>query len=172
MEPKSTQQQAVFEGGEWEDLGSCVSRLVNVLAKGTEEIVEPHGLTPMDYALLRLFLNGEQWNATQIAERLPVKVSRISRLVDKLVNMRLMRRRRHRSDRRVMLLTLTDEGKSLTLELFRRIEAYEASLQQDVIDGEKSALVSLTSKIMANYAQLTSEEHEVARILGTEKSGQ
>ena len=145
--------------------------MVNVLAKGTEEIVEPHGLTSMDYALLRIFLNGEQWSATQIAERLPVKASRISRLVDKLASMRLMRRRRHRSDRRVMLLTLTEKGKSLTLELFRRIEAYEATLQQGVIDEETSALVSLTSKIMANYARLRSEDTDVARIVTTEASG-
>ena len=168
MEPNSTQQQAVLEVGEWEDLGSCVTRLVNVLAKGTEELVEPHGLTPMDYALLRLFLRREQWTATYMAELLPVKPSRISRLVAKLVDMGLIRRRRHRSDRRVVLLTLTDYGRALTQELYRTIEAYEAALQQGVSDGEKSALVSSTSKIMANYAWLTREEWDLAQMLRPE----
>ena len=171
MESKSTQQQAVFEEGEWTDLGSCVTRLVNVLAKGTEELVEPHGLTTMDYALLRLFLRREQWIATHMVEMLPVKPSRISRLVAKLVDMGLMRRRRHRSDRRVVFLTLTDDGKALTLELYRRIEAYEARLQQGVSDGEKSALVSSASKIMANYARLMREDRRVAQLFRPESNG-
>ena len=171
MEPKSTQQQTVLEGGEWNDLGSCVTRLVNVLAKGTEEIVEPHGLTPMDYALLRLFLHKKQWTATHMAEMLPVKPPRVSRLVARLVDMGLIRRRRHRSDRRVVFLTLTDDGKALTLELYRTIEAYEATLQQGVSDGEMSALVSVTSKIMANYAQLMREGRDVAQMLRPEATG-
>ncbi len=171
MESKSTQAQSVFKEGEWEDLGSCVTRLVNVLAKGTEELVEPHGLTPMDYAILRLFVPREQWTATHLAEMLPVKPPRISRLVAKLVHLGLMRRRRHHTDRRVVLLTLTNDGKALALELYRGIEAYEAFLQQGVSDGEKSALVSLTSKIMANYSQTMTEHRDATRMLRPEGTG-
>ena len=171
MEPKSTKQQAVCEEGEWDDLGSCVTRLVNVLSKGTEELVEPHGLTSMDYALLRLFLRREQWIATHMAEILTVKPSRMSRLVAKLVDMGLMRRRRHRSDRRVVFLTLTDDGKALTLDLHRRIEAYEALLQQGVSDGEKSELVTTTSKIIANYGRLMGEDQRVAQMFRPESNG-
>ena len=41
------------------------------------------------------------------------------RVVTKMVDRGLMRRRRPRNDRRVVFLTLTDEGKALTLELHR-----------------------------------------------------
>ena len=140
--------------------GPCVTRLINVLAKGTEEVVEPLGLIPMDYAVLRLFLHKEQWTVTELAVMLPIKTSRASRVVAKLVDMGLMRRRRPRSDRRVVYLTLTDKGKVLTLDLFRRIEAYEATILQGVSDEEISTLVSSTSKIMANYAQLMRDERD------------
>ena len=142
------------------------------MAKGTEELVEPHGLTPTDYALLRLFLRSEKWTATQISEMLPVQTSRISRLVAKLTDMGLMRRRRPQSDRRLVFLTLTHEGKALTQDLFQRIEAYEARLLEGVSDEEMSAFVSTTSRAMANYARLIGEEREVARMLSTEASGQ
>ena len=158
-------------GSDLEDLGSCVTRLVNVLAKGTEALVEPHGLTPMDYALLRLFLRKKKWTATHMAEVLPVKTSRVSRLVAKLADMGLMQRRRPRNDRRVVFLSLTDDGKALTLELHRRIEAYEATLQQGVSDNERSALVSSASKIMANYARLMGERRDVAHIFRPERNG-
>ena len=170
MEREPSQAQAAPLGPEFEDLGSCVTRLINVLAKGTEEVVEPHGLIPMDYAVLRLFLHREQWTVTEMAVMLPIKTSRASRVVAKLVDMGLMRRRRPRSDRRVVLLTLTEEGKALTLDLYRRIEAYEATLLRGVSDEEMSSLVSSTSKIMANYAQLMRDERDVARTLRAEAS--
>ena len=170
MEGDPSQAQAAPMGPESEDLGSCVARLVNVLAKGTEEVVEIHGLITMDYAVLRLFLHREQWTVTELAVMLPIKTSRASRVVAKLVDMGLMRRRRPRSDRRVVLLTLTDGGKALTLDLYRRIEAYEATLLRGVSDEEMSSLVSSTSKIMANYAQLMRDERDVARTLRAEAS--
>ena len=165
VEREPSQSQAAPMGPEFDDLGSCVTRLVNVLAKGTEEVVEPHDLIPMDYAVLRLFLHRQQWTLTELAVMLPIKTSRASRVVAKLVDRGLMRRRRPRSDRRVVFLTLTDEGKSLTLDVYRRIEAYETSLLQGVSDQEMSALLSSTSKILANYAQLTADEGDAARTL-------
>ena len=167
MESEPSQSLGAPMGPEFEDLGSCVTRLINVLAKGTEEVVEPHDLIPMDYAVLRLFLHRQQWTVTELAVMLPIKTSRASRVVAKLVDRGLMRRRRPRNDRRVVLLTLTDEGSALTLDMFRRIEAYEATLLQSVSDQEMSALVSSTSKIMANYAQLIEEKRDVAWISET-----
>ena len=138
------------------------------MAKGTEKVVEPHGLITMDYAVLRLFLHRDQWTVTDMAVMLPIKTSRASRVVAKLVDMGMMRRRRPRSDRRVVHLTLTEEGKALTLDVYRRIEAYEATLLRGVSDEEMSALLSSTSKILANYAQLMADEGDVARTLKAE----
>ena len=170
LEWEPSQYRGAPLGPDFEDLGSCVPRLVDVLAKGTEEVVEPHGLITMDYAVLRLFLHRHQWTVTGLAVMLPIKTSRASRVVAKLVDMGLMRRRRPRSDRRVVLLTLTDEGKALTLDLYQRIEAYETTLLQGVSDQEMSALLSSTSKILTNYAQLTADEGNVVRTLRAEAS--
>ena len=162
MEREPSQSGGAPPGPEPEDLGYCVTRLGNVLARETEEVVKPHGLIPMDYAVLRLFLHREEWTATELAGLLPIRISRASRVVAKLADMGLVRRRRPRSDRRVVYLTLTDEGRALTLDLHRRIVAYEATLLQGVGDEELSALVTTTSKVMANYAQLMGDERDVA----------
>ena len=137
------------------DLGDCVAGLVNVVAKGMANLAGPHDLIPLEFALLRAFLRQEEWTTTQLAQVLPVRPSRISRVVSKLVDRGLMRRRRPRHDRRVVILTLTEEGKALTLELHRRVQAYDAELSEGVTEQEMAALASATSKIMANYAALT-----------------
>ena len=149
-----TQQQASLTGRRPTDLSSCVAGLVNALAKVTVDLVRPHGLIPSEFALLRLFLGNEQWTATQLAQALPVRTSRISRVVAKLVDMGLMSRRRPSSDRRAVFLTLTGKGRALTLDVQRSVRSYEAVLSEGVTEEEMAVFVSVTSRVMGNYAAL------------------
>ena len=50
------------------DLGECVTVLVNAVARGMAQLVAPHDLTHIDFALLRLFLGVEEWTTTQLAQ--------------------------------------------------------------------------------------------------------
>ena len=136
------------------DLGACVTGLVNAVARGMAEIVAPHGLTHIDFALLRLFLGAEEWTTTQLAETLPLALSGISRSVTKLVDKGLIRRRRLLSDRRVVMLSLTDEGLALTLELHQRVQEYDSSLCGDVSEEDMAVFAAVTAKVMAKYATL------------------
>ena len=95
----------------------------------------------------------EEWTTTQLAKALPVTLSRVSRVVTKMVGMGVMRRRR-RSDRRIVMLGLTEEGKALTLELHRSVQAYDAMLSEGVSEEEMAVFASVLSKVMANYTAL------------------
>ena len=128
--------------------------LANAVARNMAELAESNGLMPLDFVLLRLFLEREEWTTTQMAEALPVTLSLVSRVVTKMVGMGLMRRRRRRSDRRVVMLALTEEGKALTLELHRSVQAYDARLSEGVSEEELAVFASVLSKVMANYTAL------------------
>ena len=136
------------------DLGTCVTGLVNAVARGMAQIVAAHGLTHIDFALLRLFLGAEEWTTTQLAKVLPLAPSGISRSVGKLVDRGLIRRRRLLSDRRVVILTLTEEGLKLTQDLHTRVQAFDARLCEGVSEADMAAFVSVTSRVVANYAAL------------------
>ena len=75
-------------------------------------------------------------------------------MVTKLVDRGLMSRRRPRSDRRMALLTLTEEGMALTSELDRRVRAFDARLAEGVSEEEMATFVAVSSKAMTNYAAL------------------
>ncbi|MYE54047.1 MAG: MarR family transcriptional regulator, partial [Chloroflexi bacterium] len=104
---------------------------------------------------LRLFLADEEWTPTELASVLPVEVSAISRLVTKLVDRGLIYRRRPRRDRRVVLLKLTEEGSAISLEIHRKVHAYEDSLIQGIPEGEIENLLSTIRKVMDNYNDMT-----------------
>ena len=136
------------------DLGTCVAGLVNAVARGMAEIVAPHGLTHIDFALLRLFLGVEEWTTSQLAETLPLAPSGISRSVTKLADKGLVQRRRLLSDRRVVMLTLTHEGLALTQKLHQRVQGYDSSLCKGISEEEMAVFASVSSRVMANYAAL------------------
>ncbi len=136
------------------DLGLCVWGLESTVSKGVAQIVGTHGLTHIDFALLRLFLEVEEWTATQLAQALPLGLPGVSRLVTKLVDRGLIQRRRLLSDRRVLILTLTAEGMALTRNLHRRVLSYHTTLCEGVSKEEVEAFASVSSRVMANYTAL------------------
>ena len=154
MNSDLSRQQAAITGKPPLDLEECVTGFVNAGARGLAQQVAHHDFTPLEFALLRVFLRQEECTTTQLAQILPVTSSLISRVVTKMVNRGLMRRRRLRNDRRIVMLTLTEEGKNLTLKLHQRVLAYVAMLFEGISEEETAVFASVTLKVMANYSAL------------------
>ena len=154
LDPIQQQLRSGEAGTPSNDLGPCVAVLVNAVDKGMAELVAPHDLIPLEFALLRVFLREKERTTTQLAQILPVKMSRISVVVTKMVGRGLMRRRRLSNDRRVVMLSLTDEGTALTSELDRRVQGYEAKLSEGVSEEDMATFASVTSTVMANHSAL------------------
>ena len=51
---------------------------------------------------------------------------------DQLVDMGLISRRRLRDDRRVVMLSLTEEGSALTLKLHQKVQEYDSRLVEGI----------------------------------------
>ena len=116
--------------------------------------MKSHGLTPREFSMMRLFLTDEEWTATELAEVLPVEVSAISRMVSKLVDRGLLSRRRPRSDRRIVLLNLTEEGYALGLDIHRKVHAYEDMLTDGIEKEEMDAFQSVIRKVVSNSSTI------------------
>ena len=136
------------------ELGAYIAGLVNVVDKGMADEVAPYDLSTLEFSLLRVCMERVECTATQMSEVLPSDAPRISRMVSRLVDMGLISRRRLRSDRRVIMLRLTEQGKELTSQLVWRVREYEALLTESISEEELRAFASIASKIVANHASL------------------
>ena len=136
------------------DLGMSVASLVNVVSKGTAELVASQNLAPLEFAILRGFLGNEEWTISEMALALGVSPSRVSRVVSRLVGLGMLRRRRLRSDRRVVRLTLTAQGRELANDIQQRAQVYDAQLYKGISDTERACFVSTAAKILSNFAAL------------------
>lgn len=133
-------------------LGERVAALAHGYLRGRDEVIATRGFTGNEYTLLRRFADRTEWTATELAEALPADASRISRLVNGLVERGLLRRRRRSDDRRVVRLRLSDPGAEAVDELLRIVDAYDARLTDGVSDADMATAIAVIARILANDA--------------------
>ena len=73
LDPIQQQLRSGEAGTPSNDLEPCVAVLVNAVAKGMAELVAPHDLIPLEFALLRVFLGEEERTTTQWRRYSPSK---------------------------------------------------------------------------------------------------
>ena len=133
-------------------MGAYAADLGLAVTRGIAEILAPYGLFPVDFSLLRAcWRMGSECTATQLAEVVPTDPPRISRIVTKLVELGLLRRRRLQDDRRMVMLRLTDEGSELVSQLSGRTQTYYAALMEGIATEDLRIFVSTGARITENY---------------------
>ncbi len=113
----------------------------------SEQAAREAGLEPQQYVLM-LAIRGmqpdEQPTIRNIAERLQIQHHSAVELVDRSVQRALVRRTRHQTDRRQVLVDLTAKGDRLLREL--------AAHHRDALSQAAPALVDALSVLMASVS--------------------
>jgi len=122
-----------------------VMRTAALLAHRLNEILRPFGITELQYNVLRILRGAgrEGLCGREIAERLVSQVPDVSRLLDRMESMQLLRRERDATDRRHVTARITPKGLRLLdettpqLEVFERerFGTFDTDRLQQIIDG-------------------------------------
>jgi len=121
-----------------------VLRTAAVLEHHLNEVLRPCGITALQYNVLRILRGAgpDGWCGREISERLVSKVPDVSRLLDRMESMQLLRRERDATDRRHVTARITPKGlrvleeATATLEpTERRFDHLDAKRLQHVVDG-------------------------------------
>jgi DNA-binding MarR family transcriptional regulator len=90
----------------------------NLLTRGFAEALRPSGLTPTQFNVLRVLrCAGRPLHCGEMGGRLSSPDPDVTRLLDRLEKRGLIERRRDETDRRVVMTSLTAEGRTLLAEL-------------------------------------------------------
>lgn len=106
-----------------------------------------HGLTPQQYNVLRILLGArEPLPSLEIAGRLLTMVPAITGLLDRLEQAGLVARERSDEDRRVVHVSISEDGKRLLRELEAPVAALHKQLLGHMSEDELNRLIRLTAK--------------------------
>ena len=93
---------------------------------------------------------GQADTVGQMSNLMPVDAASISRHTNKLVDIGLLRRRRLRSDRRTVRLSLSDKGKELVPKMAEQVRQDNELLMQGLTASERRTFFEVIGKILAN----------------------
>jgi DNA-binding MarR family transcriptional regulator len=122
-----------------------VMRTAALLEHQLNELLRPYGITELQYNVLRILRGAgpDGLCGREISERLVSKVPDVSRLLDRMESLQLLRRERDAADRRHVTARITPRGLRMLDEATPELEAFErerfghldGDLLQHVIDG-------------------------------------
>ena len=99
------------------NLADLTFRLLASCHEKEERLAKNHGLTQAEFRCLRLIQAGENINNREIAERMKLSASRLTRIIDGLVQKGYVIREIEPSDRRNMRVYLSSKGVEFTKRL-------------------------------------------------------
>ena len=124
----------------------------NLLARCHEKeawLAKEHGLFQAEFKCLRLFGSDESLNNTQISKRMNLSPSRLTRIIDTLVEKGYMKREIEQYDRRNMRVFLSRRGKLLTNKLNKTFVDIHEDILQDIDVSQHEPLITAMGHLQA-----------------------
>jgi DNA-binding MarR family transcriptional regulator len=127
-----------------EELALNVLRTAGALSYAGAETLKDYGITPTQYNVLRILRGAGAAGLPcgAIAERMITRDSDITRLLDRLIALKLIDRGRSEDDRRVVTTTLTAAGKKLLARLDPVVKEMHQSLLGHLDQRTVSSLIA------------------------------
>ncbi len=123
-------------------------RTYGVLSAPFMQLFKQHGITNTQYNVLRILRGaGDELPCLDIAERMVQRVPDITRLIDRLVQVKLVTRRRSRVDRRVVLVRITASGCALLDSLNQPVRELRTQQLGHMTHDELTTLNQLLVKL-------------------------
>jgi DNA-binding MarR family transcriptional regulator len=125
-------------------LANLIFEMLPICQKKQEKLAEEHGLFHTEFKCLRLFGIDEDINNKEIAKRMNLSPSRLTRIMDGLVKKGYMKREIDGSDRRNMKLSLSRRGKILTNKINDAYNDIHAEILKEIeVDKHESLINSI-----------------------------
>lgn len=131
-------------------------KLITTLIKKGTEVTEAislnlkeHGITLQQFNVLRILRGrkGKVASLQDVSKNMIHANSNTTRVIDKLVDKKLVGRVQCPTDRRQIELTITDKGLKLLAILDKKVDDAEASLTENLNETEMSLLIHNLDKI-------------------------
>ena len=111
-------------------------------------LAEKYGLTQSEFRCLRLFNKNDVLNNKQIAERMNLSPSRLTRIIDGLVAKNYIIRQIEPSDRRNMKVELSKRGKVIVQKLNDAYVKIHQEILEDINKSQHKPLISAMENLL------------------------
>ncbi len=124
-------------------LGKAYQRVT----QAAKQRLAPYGVTPVQYALLKVLWEKDNQSGAELGERLLLDSATMTGLLDRLEHAGLIERKAHATDRRVNRVVLTARGRDLQEPLDREMDQMNQDFLGDFPPEQAQLLRDLLTAI-------------------------
>jgi DNA-binding MarR family transcriptional regulator len=145
---RELKQQTPFES-RYHEAYVAVLRTADVIRRRVGVVVEPHGITPQQYNVLRILRGAGAAGlpTLEIAERMVEQTPGITRMIDRLEAKALVARERGCDDRRQVLCRITEKGLELLAMLDAPLRDAHQVVRESLNESDIEALLGILDRI-------------------------
>lgn len=134
-----------------EEAHLSIARTAALLERAFAQLLRPHGITPTQYNVLRILRGAGAAGLcrNELGERLVTPVPDVTRLLDRMAEMRLIARQRVDEDRRLVRTHLTAKGLELVNSLDAEIVAAHRQRLAHISRERLKALIDTLADVRA-----------------------
>jgi DNA-binding MarR family transcriptional regulator len=128
-------------------------RTADLLVKRVGDLIQPFGLSPSSGLALGILADaGAPLPPNQIAERLIISRATITGLLDSLEKRGYVRRTPHATDRRMLLIELTEAGRRVAHEFRIVVHQHQKTWLAALDEQEQQRLITMLQRLQAALA--------------------
>lgn len=113
-----------------------------------EEIFKSLSITKAEFNMFLCLKNCKHFNSYSVAEKMQLSLSRVSRIIDKMVNKGHLSRTTNKLDRRAIDIKMTSSGKQIMDKIVKYRDAQEAHFVNKMNNEELHQVKSCFRKII------------------------
>lgn len=147
-----------LEVAPWKRIDGTIMETARKIRRAYDDVLAPLSLTLPEASLLAFINESEPMTQIRLSERMGSGRAALGSRVDALERRGAVERRPDLSDRRVWLVYITEEGRSLVDEVTIVDRELREQLRQGISREERQLLASLLLRLQANLSALRIEK--------------
>lgn len=134
-----------------DEVGEIVQKLVRVFQLFERDQIKVQGFTSSQCYTLLEILKATNLTMNELSDRMNLDSSTMTRVIDKLVRDGLITRDKDESDRRIVVVALTDEGNAAAVKLNNTVNEYYKKIISNIPDGKVEDVLNTVSILLKAF---------------------
>jgi DNA-binding MarR family transcriptional regulator len=134
-----------------DEVGEMVQKLVRVFQLFERDQIKVHGFTSSQCYTLIEILKAVSLTMNELSEKMNLDTSTMTRVIDKLVRDGFVERDRYESDRRVVVVKLTDKGYEAATRLHTSVNEYYKKIISSIPIGQTEDILDSISVLLQAF---------------------
>jgi len=113
-----------------------------------DKFIEKLGISQAEYNMFICLKNCKHFNSYSVAEKMSLSLSRVSRIIEKMVNKGFLNRTTNKEDRRAIDIKMTKKGESILQSIIVFLQEREDYIENQLNDADISKIKSSFNKLI------------------------